>query len=136
MRPYALQTGWQGLITNPRALVAIQFTAAAFQFVMLAAIWIGVFRALWNRPQDWEQWILLGAALMFLLTPSIYAEGISMRYRSPAIPFLAVLAGIGWLRATSSGICRKSDSERVGGGDANAMDPGFGKVSGENRVIS
>jgi hypothetical protein len=136
IEPYALQTGWQGLITNPRALVAIQFAAAAFQFVMLAAIWIGVFRALWNRPRDWDQWILLGAALMLLLAPSIYAEGISMRYRSPAIPFLAVLAAIGWLRATSSGICSKSDSERVGAGDVNAMDPGFGKVSGENRVIS
>lgn len=134
--PYQLQTGWQGLITNSRALMAIQFAAAAFQFVMLAAIWIGVFRALWSRPRDWEQWILLGAALMLLLAPSIYAEGISMRYRSPAIPFLAVLAGIGWFRATTSGICNKSESERVGADDANAMDPGFGKVSGENRVIS
>ena len=136
IEPYALQTGWQGLITNSRALAAIQFAAAAFQFVMLAAIWIGVFRALWNRPRDWEQWILLGAAVLLLLTPSIYAEGISMRYRSPAIPFLAVLAGIGWLRATSVGICSKSDSESAGGGGVNAMDPGFGKVSGENRVIS
>jgi hypothetical protein len=136
IEPYALQTGWQGLITNSRALVAIQFAAMAFQSVMLVAIWIGVFRALWNQPRDWNQWILLGAALLLLLTPSIYAEGISMRYRSPAIPFLAVLAGIGWLRATTSGICDKSDSERVGTGGATAMDPGFGKVPGENRVIS
>jgi hypothetical protein len=134
--PYELQTGWQGVISNSRALVAIQFAAAAFQFVMLAAIWIGVFRALWSRPRDWEQWILLGAALMLLLAPSIYAEGISMRYRSPAIPFLAVLAGIGWLRATTSGVSSKSESETGGAGDANAMDPGFGKVSSENRVIS
>jgi hypothetical protein len=134
--PYELQTGWQGVISNSRALVAIQFAAAAFQFVVLVAIWIGAFRALWNRQQDSERLILLGAALMLLLAPSIYAEGISMRYRSPAIPFLAVLAGIGWLRASTSGICGKSDSERVGAGGANAMDPGFGKVSGENRVIS
>jgi hypothetical protein len=136
IEPYALQTGWQGMISNPRAFVAIQFTAAAFQFVMLVAIWIGVFRALWNRPRDWDQWILLGAALMLSLTPSIYAEGISMRYRSPAIPFLAVLAGIGWLRATTSGICSKSESEGVGAGGATAIDPGFGKVPSENRVIS
>jgi hypothetical protein len=73
---------------------------------------------------------------MLLLAPAIYANGISMRYRSPAIPFLAVLAGIGWLRATTSGIGIKSDSERIGANDANAMDLGFGKISGENRVIS
>ena len=110
--PYELQTGWQGLITNPRAFAAIKLAATAFQCIMLAVIWIGVFRTLWRRPRDWDQWILLSAALMLLLPPSIYADGISIRYRSPAIPFLAVLAGIGWFPTTSSGICSQSGSSR------------------------
>ncbi len=74
IEPYELQTGWQGAIANSRALVAIQLAATAFQGVVLAAIWIGVFRALWQRPRDWERWILLGAALMLILPPAIYAE--------------------------------------------------------------
>ncbi len=100
IEPYRLQTGWQGLITNPRALASIQFAATAFQCVVLAVMWIGVFCAVWRRPRDWEQWILLGAALMLILTASIYTDAISMRFRSPAIPFLAVLAGIGWFRSS------------------------------------
>lgn len=103
IEPYELQTGWQGLITNPRAFAAIQLVATAFQCGVLAVIWIGVFRALWRRPRDWERWILLSAPLMLILPASIYADGISIRYRSPAIPFLAVLAGIGLLPTTSSG---------------------------------
>ena len=99
--PYELQTGWQGSIANPRTLIAIRSAATAFQCVVLAVIWIGVFRALWDRPRDWDRWILLGAALMLILPPALYANGISMRYRSPAIPFLAVLAGIGWFPATN-----------------------------------
>jgi hypothetical protein len=94
--PYELQTGWQGLIANPRAFLGIRLAATAFQCVVLVVIWIGVFRTFWRRPRDWEQWILLGAALMLVLPASIYADAISMRYRSPAISFLAVLAGIGW----------------------------------------
>ena len=97
IEPYELQTGWQGLITNPRAFAAIKLVATAFQCGMLAVIWIGVFRALWRRPRDWERWILLGAALMLILPPALYANAISMRFRSPAIPFFAVLAGIGLL---------------------------------------
>ncbi len=104
LAPYQLQTGWQGSIANPRALVAIRSAATAFQCVVLAVIWIGVFRALWQRPRDWDRWILLGAALMLILPPALYANGISMRYRSPAIPFLAVLAGIGWFPTTGSAI--------------------------------
>ena len=104
IEPYRLETGWQGLIANPRALATIQFAATAFQCVVLAVMWIGVFRALWRRPRDWEQWILLGAALMLILPPSVFGDAISMRFRSPAIPFLAVLAGIGWFPAAGSGI--------------------------------
>lgn len=97
IEPYELQTGWQGFIANPRALAAIQLAATAFQCVVLAVIWIGVFRALWQRPRDWERWILLGAALMLILPPALNANGISMRFRSPAIPFFAVLAATGWV---------------------------------------
>jgi hypothetical protein len=103
LEPYELQTGWQGAIENPRALVAIQLAATVFQCVVLAAIWIGVFRALWQRPRDWERWILLGAALMLILPPALYANGISMRYRSPAIPFFAVLAVIGLVSRNQGG---------------------------------
>jgi len=108
IEPYELQTGWHGAIANPRALVAIRLAASAFQCVVLAVIWIGVFRALWQRPRDWERWILLGAALMLIIPPAIFANGLSMRFRSPAIPFLAVLAGIGWFR---SGVNPKSGRE-------------------------
>jgi hypothetical protein len=104
IEPYRLETGWQGLIAIPRALATIQFAATAFQCVVLAVMWIGVFRTLWRRPRDWEQWILLGAALMLILPPSVFGDAISMRFRSPAIPFLAVLAGIGWFPAAGSGI--------------------------------
>jgi hypothetical protein len=101
--PYQLQTGWQGSITNPRAIRALQVAANAFQCVVLVVIWIGVFRALWQQPRDWERWILLGAALILILPPSIFANGISIRFRSPAIPFFAVLAAIGWFPATGTG---------------------------------
>jgi hypothetical protein len=101
--PYQLQTGWQGSITNLRAIRALQVAANAFQCVVLVVIWIGVFRALWQRPRDWERWILLGAALMLILPPAIFANGISIRFRSPAIPFFAVLAGLGWFPAPGSG---------------------------------
>jgi hypothetical protein len=119
--PYELQTGWQGLITNPRAIQGLQLAANAFQCVVIALIWIGVFRALWRRPRDWEQWLLLYAALMLILPASIYADGVSVRYRSPAIPFLAVLAGIGWFPASSF---------------FRALNSGSGEVLPKNRVIS
>ena len=103
LEPYELQTGWQGAIASSRALVAIQLAATAFQCVVLAVIWIGMFRALWQRPRDWERWILLGAALMLILPPALYANGISMRYRSPAIPFFAVLAAVGLVSRDQGG---------------------------------
>jgi hypothetical protein len=135
IEPYQPQTGWQGLITNAGALAAIRFVAVAFQGVVLAVTWIGVFRALWRRPRDWDRWILLGTALMLILPPSIYAAGISMRYRSPAIPFLAVLAGIGWFPATSSGICSESESKRADNDDAEARDPNC-RAFRETEVVS
>jgi Glycosyltransferase family 87 len=135
LAPYQLQTGWQGAVTNSRVLVAIQLAATGFQCVVIAVIWIGVFRALWQRPRDWERWILLGAALMLILPPAIYANGISMRYRSPAIPFFAVLAGIGWFSSTGSGICDQSTSEKVRADDAGTADPNYGAFR-ETGVIS
>ena len=119
--PYELQTGWQGLIANPGAIRGLQVAANAFQYVVLALIWIGVLRTLWRRPRDWDQWMLLAAALMLILPASIYADGVSIRFRSPAIPFLAVLAGIGWFPASSF---------------FRALNSGSGEVLPKNRVIS
>jgi hypothetical protein len=82
--PYVLETGWQGFVTNPRVVTAV-----------LAALWLGVLLALIDSPRDLERWILLAAAIALLLPAAPYVGMISIRYRAPAIPFLAVLAGIG-----------------------------------------
>ena len=93
--PYVLETGWQGFVTNPRVVTALRFASTAFQIVMLAALWLGVLLALIDSPRDIERWILLAAAILVLLPAAPYVGMISIRYRAPAIPFLAGLAGIG-----------------------------------------
>lgn len=93
--PYVLESGWRGFVTNPRVVTALRFASTAFQIVMLAALWLGVLLALIDSPRDIERWILLAAAILALLPAAPYVGMISIRYRAPAIPFLAVLAGIG-----------------------------------------
>ena len=93
--PYVLETGWQGFVTNPRVVTALRFASTAFQAALLAALWLGVLLALIDSPRDIERWFLLGAATALLLPAAPYVGMIAIRYRAPAIPFLAVLAGIG-----------------------------------------
>lgn len=72
----------------------------AFQLVLILIIWAGVLLTLWklargivNQPEI--IWLLAAAAIVLLglaSGPEAYA-----RYRAAAMPFLAILGGIGWL---------------------------------------
>jgi hypothetical protein len=94
--PYELQTPWQGFIANHRTFRMIKFVSTTVQALTLGLLWIGVLLALIRSQGDGRRWILLCSALLLILAASPYADGINMRYRSPALPFLAVLAAFGW----------------------------------------
>lgn len=69
--------------------------STGLQVSALVVLWIGtVFASV--RAKHLDQWILLSSALVLILAASPYFDGINMRYRSAAIPFLAALAGLGW----------------------------------------
>ncbi|HYL59080.1 MAG TPA: hypothetical protein VEU51_09425 [Candidatus Acidoferrales bacterium] len=93
--PYVLQSGWQGFINDRRTFAAVRFVSTALQSVVLIALWLGVLLALIDAPCDVDRWILLAAAILLLLPAAPYSVAVAIRYRAPAIPFLAVLAGIG-----------------------------------------
>jgi hypothetical protein len=65
-------------------------------------LWIGVTLALWKEPRDIERWMLFASAMLLLLGESPYGIYVNARYRTPAIPFLAVLAAAGWLSRSGS----------------------------------
>jgi hypothetical protein len=101
-QPYILETGWKGLVTNRVIFEAIRLVSTAFQLVLLGLLYAGVFRSLRSDPGDSERWSLLSAAIVLLLAAAPFSGNINARFRSPAIPFLAVLAGAGWSRRENS----------------------------------
>ncbi|GEM_PF-3063132 len=97
--PYQLETGWQGFITNKDIVALVKRACAIMQTALLVLLWSGVVLALIKRPEDRDGWLLLCAALVLLLAAAPFPGNINVRFRTPAIPFLSVLAGMGWASA-------------------------------------
>ena len=72
-----------------------------FDAMLLYLIWIGVARALWIHWRDDQLWILFGVALLLLLATAPSTDNFDARFRTPAIPFLAAIAGVGWASLAS-----------------------------------
>lgn len=90
------------------AFQVVKIGSMALEAALLCFIWIGVARAMWIYRSDDQLWILLGIALLLLLAASPYLDVFDPRYRVPAIPFLATIAGVGWANLASlvrPGIC-------------------------------
>ena len=94
--PHEPEVGLAQIAKSPQQFVTIKFGSMAFEGAMLAFVWIGVLQALWRNPRDANLLVLLCTALLFLLAAAPYVDGFDARFRSPAIPFLAILAGAGW----------------------------------------
>ena len=94
--PYLLETGWHGFVKSPLIFRFIRLASTTIQGLVLAILWIGVMLALWKESRDTERWILFSSAMLVLLAASPFGISANARFRSPAIPFLAVLAGAGW----------------------------------------
>ena len=99
--PHAPEVGLSHLVSDSNASELIRLSSMTFEATVLAIMWIGVARAFWRWPQDHNLWILMGAATLLLLAAAPNADFIDVRYRSPAIPFLAILAGAGWFGCSS-----------------------------------
>jgi 4-amino-4-deoxy-L-arabinose transferase-like glycosyltransferase len=70
-----------------------------FQLALIFVVWVGVIRALVSPvPRRGELFVLVFIALTMLALASGPEAG--SRYRTPAIPFLAIAAGVGWFRNT------------------------------------
>ncbi len=95
-QPYQLETGWHGFIENKQLFEGIRLISTALQTVLLFLLWSGVVLAMVNEGNEPERWLLLAASLLLLLAASPFAGNLNARFRTPAIPFAAVLAGIGW----------------------------------------
>jgi hypothetical protein len=79
----------------------------AFQFVIIILLWVGVGMTLLTLPSSTrtERRVILflgGVALFVMLVGA--GPGAVARFRLPAMPFLAMLSGVGW----SEGIARRS----------------------------
>ena len=101
-RPYQLETGWHGFVRSLAVFRFIRFVSTTVQGLIIAILWIGVARAFWKEPRDTERWLLFLSAALLLLAASPFGVGVNERYRSPAIPFLALLAATGWSHAGRS----------------------------------
>ena len=74
-----------------------------FQFVLILVVWVGVIRALVSPiRRRGELVVLVFVALAMLALASGPEAG--ARYRTPAIPFLAIAAGVGWFRNTQRAV--------------------------------
>jgi len=86
-----------------RHVVSIaRWSLDVFQIVLLIVMWLGSVRAVWlfvqhRSAQSIEVMFYAVAALVLLAAVSPFLGWmIDVRYRIPAMPFLAILAGIGW----------------------------------------
>jgi len=89
----------------------VKIGSMAFEAMLLWLVWIGVARAMWIYRSDDQLWVLLGIALLLLLAAAPSADNFDPRFRVPAIPFLATIAGVGWANLASfarPGICADS----------------------------
>ncbi|MFZ0890454.1 MAG: hypothetical protein WA005_18590 [Candidatus Binataceae bacterium] len=79
----------------------IMLILVLIQIVVIAALWVGALLAVGNcrrRSFGTRVFVLLSLAVVFvILVPASGPEAIS-RYRVPAVPFLAMLAALGWFR--------------------------------------
>lgn len=101
-KPYMLETGWRGFVRSPALFGFLRFVSTTVQGLILAILWSGAALAVWREPRDVERWILFSTAMLLLLAASPFGVGVNARYRSPAIPFLAVLAAAGWVSGDPS----------------------------------
>lgn len=76
-----------------------------FQIIYMVVLWVGVIKALartWYVKGDYRYWIwYLCAISVFLLIPAAGGEA-DVRFRAPVIPFLSIVAALGyffWKRA-------------------------------------
>lgn len=106
-RPYVLETGWQGFIRRRPVFEAVRSVSTAVQCALLVLLWTGVARAATRARDDADRWALLAAGVLLILAASPFPGNTSVRFRSPAMPFLAVLAGAGW------GVTRRPGAGRL-----------------------
>ena len=91
----------------------VKIASMVFDAMLLYLVWIGVARALWIHWRDDQLWILFGVALLLLLATAPSADNFDARFRTPAIPFLAAIAGVGW--ASLASLVRSRASAGVNG---------------------
>jgi hypothetical protein len=89
------------------AFRVVKIGSMALEAALLCFIWVGVARAMFVYSRDDQLWILLSVGLLLLLAASPYFDVFDPRYRVPAIPFLATIAGLGWANLVKLG--RKQD---------------------------
>ena len=83
------------------AFRVVKIGSMAFEAMLLWLVWIGVAPAMFVYSRDDQLWILVGVALLLLLAASPYFDVFDPRYRVPATPFLATIAGVGWANLIS-----------------------------------
>jgi hypothetical protein len=88
----------------------------AFQVLMVAIMWIGVARALlrWGEASTeyrvWSLYLLGLAVLMLALAAGGEAD---VRFRVPAVPLLAAVAGLGYFAADPAHAASQSNPRRL-----------------------
>lgn len=85
----------------------VKIGSMVLEATLLCFVWIGVARAMFVYSRDDQLRILLSVGLLLLLAASPYFDVFDPRYRVPAIPFLATIAGVGWANLVKLG--RKQD---------------------------
>lgn len=109
--PYELKAGWRGLVVSKNIYDLLKLLSTGLQALLLAALWGGALRAIYLQPRDVHRWALLLAAIFLILPAAPFPGQITVaRFRIPAMPFLAVLAGAG---LTSTRILREPDCQPV-----------------------
>ncbi len=100
--PHEPQVGLAKIVNGGgSAFRLVKIASMAFDAMLLYVVWIGVARALWIYRRDDQLWILLAVALLLLLATAPSADNFDARFRVPAIPFLATIAGVGWVSLAS-----------------------------------
>jgi hypothetical protein len=101
----------QGLLESP-ALTVLE----AFQVLMVAITWIGVARALlrWREAStEYRMWSLYLFGLAVLMLALAAGGEADVRFRVPAVPLLAVVAGLGYFATDPAHAASQSNPRRL-----------------------